>query len=224
MSERPSASLHHAWQAEIDDPVRILVPAAGLLALDLALVLCLRLAWSSSVEHWALWLVGSWWAVQLVGAPLRAIIIHLGALAGGRESRGAVLPLIGVHMMTAGLRLVAAAVGAIPLVGAGLAMLGAGWYSLGTAVVAAGAGLGTVLSFMVRWGLAYAPAHAVMKGRGALPAASASWAQVRDRPGETALILLAPDILTVGGGLLCGAGALPGYPLSDLALSRRVED
>ncbi|MEQ1504702.1 MAG: hypothetical protein ABMB14_20850, partial [Myxococcota bacterium] len=49
---------------------------------------------------------------------------------------------------------------------------------------------------------------------------AASASRVSELGGSIALVL-AGDLATAIGGLPCGAGALPGYPITDLAALRR---
>ncbi|MFT4626809.1 MAG: hypothetical protein ACI8PZ_005487 [Myxococcota bacterium] len=223
MRERVTTSLYSAWLAESDDPVGLLLPAGGLASLDLAALVALRATWHHSAATWAIVWAGTLVALWILRAPFRAIILHRGALAAGLNSRGRWLPLVGVHIGVGLAQAFVAGLVAVPGVIGGGALVASGWYSVGTAVIAITASLATLLAFIVRAVFAFAPAEAVVNGHGLVPALSASWRRSQADVAATAIVVFIGDAATVLGGLACGAGSLPGYPLSDLALVRRME-
>ena len=91
-----------------------------------------------------------------------------------------------------------------------------GWWSVASlagALVLGGSAVGYVgLQVAVAW----VPVEVVLGGRSGLGAIGASLS--RGRLVTAMAAVLAGGLATGLGGLLCGAGALPGYPLRDLAL------
>lgn len=211
-----------AWRAMCHDPVGVLWPAAAVLALQAAGALLLQqLLRTGQLEM----LLTTIFAVSLIrillGAPLRSRMLGAGARAMGLTADDRWIALLGVHLIVGPLQLSLAT---------GIVALGTGL----TTVIAAH-GLPTLASFawfcgwlgatLVALGIraifAYAPIEVLLRGRSALGALRRS--AVRG-PADTlaALVLIGiGDLAVLSGTLTCGAGALPGYPLSDLALLDR---
>jgi len=218
-----------AWRTLKRDPVKIGLPAAGLLLLDVAVAigireLALSATWEPNLAAIA-WFLGPVAALELcaflVGVPLRAAMIAAGARALGREVNGlARAPaLLGVALAIGSLRVALTAVLGTPAILLVIFVAGHGWYGLAAAGLALAILAIGVLRFGVRVLFGYAPILAVADGAGSVRALQ------EGPPGSDALgvglVLFIGDSATVLGSLCCGAGALPGYPLADLAILHR---
>ncbi len=215
------AHLQRAWWVEIRDPLGIGLPTIGLLALDLALLLALRVAWQHGVETlaavWAATVAARW----VLSAPLRAQVIRAGARVLGAQAVGGTLALVGTQILSGIAVILAGLCFGAPLVVAGSLLVWSGWLTLGTVGVAIGVAMGTFAGFAARAACGFAPIEAVMHGRAAFPAVVHSLRGVRGAPSPVVLILLIRDAIVTIGGFCCGAGMIPGHPLSDLALLDR---
>lgn len=213
-----------AWRTVQHDPIGVLFPASGLLLLQVLGALLARAVWDGvgPREAVATFFVAA--AVQsVIGAPLRSRMIAAGARAHGLRVRpwGRPAALLGVQLVTGPAHLGAGLAVALPLLGVAAGFASEGWLSTSSVVAAAGVCGGTLASLAVRGLLAWAPIEAVVGGASGL---GALWRSVvrggRERPVAFSVVLLG-DLLVAFGGLICGAGALPGYPIADLALLHR---
>jgi hypothetical protein len=227
--ERFPSSVRGAWRTLKRDPVVIGLPAAGLLLMEIATALGIReilkaTAWTDGPDAVTMGLA-SIAAVALVGAlskvPLRALMIAAGARAMGIAASGLrrAASLLLVELVIGALRIALTLGLGLPALLISLFIAGHGWYGLATAgfaVALLGIGL---LRFLVRALFGYAPILAVAYQKGPIDALK------QGMPGPdlvgVGLTLFIADSATVLGGLCCGAGALPGYPLADLALLHR---
>lgn len=217
-------SIGGGWRTLGRDPVGILLPAAGVLLLHVGAALIARAAWGDvDLGSFALALLAVHAARVLLTSPLRAPLIAAGARALDRPATGSTraLQLLVVDLVTGALQLAVAALIAVPvgalsflLLERGLHLFGA--IGVGIALVGAAAA-----SLLVRAALAYAPAEVVVARRGPLSALAEGWRGGRGDRVQLAIVLLFGDLAVAGGGALCGAGALPGYPLADLAILHR---
>lgn len=206
------------------DPIGILLPTAGVLLVQLALATALRAWWGwADPRALALAAVGLFTVTPILTSPLRAGMIAAAARALGRPARGwsAAPALVLVEAVVWSLAVATAA-----LVGAPFAMVAVASLSRGVPIAAAAAtGIGgmlaAVVGLLVRASFAYAPAEAVIGRRGPLAALSAGWRASGPDRFPLAAALLTGDAALAIGGALCGAGALPGYPIGDLIVVHR---
>ena len=227
--ERFPSSVRGAWRTLKRDPVIIGLPAAGLLLLDLAAALGIReilqaTAWTDGAAaiSMGLALMGTMaLGSSVVGVPLRALLIAAGARALGLSASGLrrAGSLLFVELAIGTLRVALTVALGLPALLITVFIAGHGWYGLATAGLAiALLGIG-LLRFLVRALFGYAPILAVAYQKGPIDALK------QGMPGPdlvgVILTLFIADSATVLGGLCCGAGALPGYPLADLALLHR---
>lgn len=231
---RPFAlrSLQVAWSALKADPIGLLLPAAGLLLLELGGILAVRegaraLPWPwLDVHPWLLWL-GLAAAVRVglfaLAAPLQAVLLATGARAMGQRARGwtRVPSLLVVELVVRLLRALAWAAVGVPGLLLTAALLSQHAVTLAAVLLALTLLLGSFTSFVVRVWLVYAPYEAVLGGRGPIAAIRGGFALAGGDRLQLAAVLLLGDALTAIGGLLCGAGALPGYPMGPLAVLHR---
>jgi hypothetical protein len=216
------SNLTSTWRAMKADPVGILLPTAGVLLVQLTGSIALRQAWPQST-----WLELGGVAVVVhaagivLSAPLRAAILGAAAEARGRpvvsSLRAPALAI--VLILTAALQtlLVAASLGIGAL--AAMALSTRGMYTLSTLAVAAAVLFAALLSLLVRAVFGFAPAEAVVAGKGGFRAMwhGISGSQVI----QVALLLLIGDIALALGSVCCGVGALPSYPIGELAVLDR---
>jgi len=220
----PHKDLSGAWTALTRDPVGILLPAAGLLLFD---VLAVRwLPWPSPTDEYAVMLAVFLGIRTLWQATLRWTLLAAGARALNAR------PLFRWHSLPSmwlidGFRnLVSILVGIATLAPLALVTL---WLFrqqlqvIAGFTVAGGALFSLLLWITVRALLAPMVAEVIL-GK---PAWKAMIDGLRYSKGQFAavgVLIAAGDLLTGVGGALCGAGALPGYPISDLAvLYRRLQ-
>ncbi len=229
MKERFTSSVRGAWSTLKRDPVAILLPTAGLLLIDVLAAVGVRQFLGSvdmtittaGISRLVALVAGLELAAFLIGVPLRSLMIASAARALG----------LGVWGLTRAWSLffVALAIGLIrglitAILGVPLALLllfvaGHGWYGLATLGFAALLLLLGFLRFMVRAVFGYAPILAVADGRG--PLAALQEGTAGDDLFGVALAMFVGDCATITGSLCCGAGALPGYPMADLAILHR---
>ena len=232
VKERFTSSVRGAWRTLKRDPVHIGLPAAGLLLVDVFAAVGLRefvgtVAWNTSALG-VVQLFGLFSALEfsafLVGVPLRSLMIASGARALGRDVWGLTRAwsLFFVTLAIGLIRTLITGVLGIPLTLALLFVAGHGWYGLATLGFAALVLLIGALRFAVRALFGYAPILAVVDARGPLEALQLGTAR-QDLPG-VALAMFIGDTATVVGSLCCGAGALPGYPIADLAILHRFHN
>jgi len=221
-SAGPVQALGDAWQRTLRDPFAVLLPAGAALLIQ---VVAVQVWWRLELEPvpWMAAGVALWGLAGAAGAPFRATILGAGARGGGRRSPGLRrgLGLVGVVLLGDLVHgVVLLGVVAVWILGAGLLLS----YGLMSATALYGAVcllVGVAASFAVRVRLAYAPVLAVDGGRAAWRALLApdgvAW-------GRTAAVVVGADLLLACGTLLAGAGALPAFPLRDLAVQRLWED
>jgi len=232
VKERFTSSVRGAWRTLKHDPITIGMPAAGLLLIDVFAAIGAR-EFISSVQ----WTVSTAGVVQLfgllaaleltaflIGVPLRSLMIASGARALGRDVWGLTRAwsLFFVALVIGGIRLAITVVLGAPLTLLLLFVAGHGWYGLATLGFAALILLIGFLRFMVRAVFGYAPILAVAGGKGPLTALQEGTAG-EDIIG-VALAMFIGDCATITGSLCCGAGALPGYPIADLAILHRFHN
>lgn len=224
MSERihdslgPVQALRGAARLVAHDPVGILLPAMGLLGLQVMVLMEMRQAFFV-VGPMATFVGGAlaWLVVAVASAPLRDAMLRRGALAAGRPApRRRLLALAGAQVLVAlvEVALLAVVLGALAVLSWGL--LAYGWFSLAALmagiVLVVASGVGLVVGVLLAW----APLEVVFGGASG---AGALWASLRRGLGSHAgVAVLGGGVATAVGSALCLAGALPGYPLRDLAL------
>lgn len=217
------ASLARALATLRDDPIGILLPAAGLLLLQVLAVMVVRGALDAGIGALAVAVVAVVAARVLLGAPLRSRMIAQAARARGIAVGpwGRPAALLGVHLLTAALVAPPALGVAAAAVLAAAFVAGQGWFTTGAFVLAFGLLVATVLALAVRGVFGLAPPLAVVGGRSAVAAMSGSFRHARAEGLRLFVLLAIGDLLVAVGALLCGAGALPGYPVADLAVLDR---
>ncbi len=204
------------------DPMGVLLPAACALLVDVGLGVGLRFAWG---DPWFLALIpAAVVARPVLQAPFRAAMLAAGARAVRPDADAGVLASVRVAFVDAVRGIVSAVVAGavlvpVALVGSWLATRGL--YLFAAIFVAAGLVFAATAALLVRAVLAYAPVDVVVGRCGAFEALGRSWTTLSADVAVTALFLLAGDVSTGLGGALCAAGALPGYPLAELALVSR---
>lgn len=226
------ASLVAAWSTLKDDPIRLLLPAAGILLLQLAALIVIRAA--AAALPWPMhgrdvWLSFVAWVgvVHLVrfalSTPLRASLIAAGARTLGTDAapRLALPTLWLVEGAIAVTQVGAWLAIAVPGVLCAGGLVGARAITLATVVLAFALVGAAAASFSVRALLAFAPYEVVLAGRGPIAAVQRGWHGARGQRMGLAILMIVGDLLVGVGGLCCGAGALPGYPIGPLAVLHR---
>lgn len=208
-----------AWHLLERDPIGILLPtSARLWAIAMAFAAVRQAWWSGDPRALAVAIAAGWLLQWGVGGGGRAW-----ALARALRARGMADVVVSWRRVAA-VEAVEQAVRAASFVGVatvgvlvgGVALSG-GWFAVGFAVPAAGWVVASVLDLV--WQAVFGNALvevlvARQRPRDALARSARRFAA--DALPQLALGLV--GALAVGiGGLCCGAGALPGYPLSDLA-------
>jgi len=215
----PVAALRAGWGLVGRDPVGVLVPAGGILLLQAAVWLDLRAGVGvRTVTEASLRFTLGLLLVAVLSAPLRVAVLQAGARCLPRRGLGLrrSAAMAGAQLVVATIQglWISASLVVLALVGGGA--LAYGWWSvasLGGALVLLGSACGYVL---LQTAVAWVPVAVVVGGHSGLGAVVAS---LRHGDWGTALASVVGGGLATGlGGLLCGAGALPGYPLRDLAL------
>lgn len=206
------------------DPIGVLLPTAGVLLLQLGVAVAIRNAWGASDPRaLVLTVLGVFTAFPVLTSPLRAGVIAAGARALGRPARGlwTAPALVVVEAVVLGLAAVAGVLVAAPFVAIAMASLSRGVPIAAALATGAGALTAATAVLLVRASFAYAAAEAVIGRKGPLRALAAGWRA--SGPDRLALvgILLVGDLTLALGGALCGAGALPGYPVGDLMVVHR---
>jgi hypothetical protein len=220
------ADLFAGWRAFQHHPVGIGLPVVGALLVDALTAAAMAWLWQGGAGWPGLVLGGCGLAVlrAAVQGVLRARWLAAGAAAMGHPLPARTAPVIGVHLVTLVAQAGAVVVVLLPMGAVGVGLLYAGWYSLGSGVVAAGVSLATLASFAVRVALATAAIEAALRGASGLGAVRNAMGWARSNPLSTLGLVLSGDSLILTGSLFCGAGAIPGYPMTDLALLRRIID
>lgn len=200
------------------DPVAVLLPAMGALLVDVGCGVVLRAHWADPRLPWLV--VALLAARPWLQAPFRAAMLR-GGLGGAELRGGSAVRLAVIDAVRAALATVVTAAAALPFA-LGAAWLSArGLYLFAAIAVGVGVVIAVGLGTLARAALAYAPALIVSGRRGLWTALT------RGRPCDLPDLLTVTGLLLAGdlavglGGALCGAGALPGYPLADLALLAR---
>ncbi len=220
-----AANLGRAWRVERDDPAGVLLPAAGLLMLQVLAAMAAQRGWGVGGWQGVVVVLAAATAVRVVvGAPLRAWMLVAAARSMGIAARARWMALLGVQLLVGPLQVLLA--GACLAAGGVIAgiVAGHGWYTTAGLLGFLGLVAATLVTLVVRTLFAYAPVEVVAAGRSGT---GALWASLQRTPADALAILLLlgiGDLLTALGALACGAGALPGYPISDLALLDRWKD
>lgn len=214
----PVAALRGAAGLVAHDPVGILLPCMGLLALDGVVLLEVRQAVLTVGPLWAVAGGGMAWLIAAIGsAPLRQAVLRRGARAAGRRVPARrTLALMGCQLLLAGIDVLGIAATGAALGFVGWALLAYGWWSLATLAAAVVLLASSILALAVRVLLAWAPLEVVFGGRSGAGALLAS--ARRGQPVHAGVAVVGGALATGLGALLCLAGTLPGYPLRDLAL------
>lgn len=239
--ERPLRSLWGGWRLITDDPVGILLPSAVALLLGVLSLAILRrgavdlpLPWEDPAPWGDLARLAVGLAVirALCTSPLRARILAVGAgtIGAATDSGRPVHALRSIPSLLVVDSVIAVARGlawmllATPGVAIASVLLGHGAVTAAVVVLAIALVLAALAGLTVRVLLAYAPVEAVVGGHGPIAALRRGLARGRGDRLAVAVLLVAGDLATGVGGVLCAAaGALPGYPLGPLALLHRFE-
>jgi hypothetical protein len=220
------ASLLRAVQTLRDDPLGLLLPAGGALLLDALVLLWAQQLWplarvqpGQALLALALALA----AREILRTFLRSRMLAAAARACGLAAApwGRPLALLGTQLVVLPLSLGLAALLGVPLVMASLFVGSHGWFGTAALLLALGSAAAWLATVSVRALFATAAAEVVVARRSALRALLES---ARCSPGELAvrlLLVLVGDLLVSIGGLSCGAGGLPGYPITDVAVLHR---
>jgi hypothetical protein len=228
-------SLGGGWGVLKRDPIGILLPASGALLVHVAGVMAVRAAWYEppavgaagyALSDWgalAALAAGVQLARILLGSAFRAPMIAAGARALDRPASGlrGALPLVAVDLVVGGLELLAAAIVGVPLGGLAFLALTRGLALLAALAAAAGLVGAATIALVVRASFAYAAAEAVIDRHPPWKALGNAWTRARGDRVQLMVLLVTGDALLGVGGALCGAGALPGYPIADLAVLHR---
>jgi uncharacterized membrane protein len=214
------------------DPVGVLLPAGGALLVGVLAVIATRQAWDrppleafrggAPPEALAVGCVATGVRMALTAA-LRSRMIAVGARAAGLGAGpwGRPVALLGVLLVVwPAVAIVWVGLG-LPAVAAAAFVASHGWVTTGAAVLALGMLLATAASLAVRALFAFAPIEVVVGRRSAAAALVRSVRQVAPQLIQVAALVLCGDLLVGVGALVCGAGALPGYPITDLAVLHR---
>lgn len=209
-----------AWRMVRTHPFGVLLPAAA----DLAIGVLLYVHVGDAIRTEGVWIgVATWFAARLgrgvVTVPLRGMRLVAGARAVGHQVAGIRPgPLLVVVAVAELLREGMAVAIVVPTVAAGLALADAGWIGSGLLTAAAGVLGAQVAALGVESIVAGAPIEVVVGGKSSLGALRQSVVQAPVAALPRFLLLAAGRSTALVGGLVCGAGALPGYPLDDLAV------
>jgi hypothetical protein len=206
------------------DPIGILLPCGAALLAQVLAMMAVRGAVSELDPTGVLTLALAALAVRLViGGILRAPTLAAGARALDRPASAALaIPgVVFIDLLVAALELLAAAIPLVPAVALALFALSRGIPLLAAILAGGGAVLAALAILVVRALFAYAPAEVVVARKSAPAALAASFSRARYDLPALVLLLLAGDVAVGLGGAFCGVGALPGYPLSDLAVLHR---
>jgi hypothetical protein len=215
-------SLIGAWKIQKQDPVGILLPAGGILFLQIAASVVFR-GWYAEMQwsYQVLLLLSLYLGQFLLMTPLRAAIIGAGSAVMGKEVLSSLQTpaLLFVHFVIAVFQTVLVAIIITPtLLLTGL-IASQGWFATSTIVLALGTLAATAVAFFVRVFFAYAPFEAIVNGRDGGRALYYGFVG-KDLIGVT-LLMLTGDFLLAIGVLFCAVGALPAYAIGDLALLHR---
>lgn len=212
-----------AWDIIGRDPIGVLAPAAAALAVEATLAFGIRAyatSWLTVVELVAAAVVVRW----IVQAPFRTAMIAAAARAHGLAAEatvGRVLALLGVDAIRGIASVAAAAMIGVPLGAAAVGLATRDLFLFAALIGALGAVLAALVGLMVRASFAFASPEAVVGSSGPFGAIRRGWSASGGNRLQIAALLLAGDVAVGFGGALCGAGALPGYPIGDVAVLHR---
>ena len=220
------ADIRAAWRQLTGDPLGVLAPTGGVLLIQLAAAHVLRTTlWDVPWWRAALLAVGIELSRQVVAAPLRALTLRAGARVLGRPIRGGWIAgsasLVGVELALGLATVLVAGVLVVPTAFLAAFLASRGIETAAVLVGACGLLAALALTLVVRSVLAYARPEAVIGGQAPLAALSAGL-----ELGQADLLALVgihvlSDTAVALGTLPCGVGALPTYPLADLAVLSR---
>ncbi|HHO54722.1 MAG TPA: hypothetical protein ENK18_28590 [Deltaproteobacteria bacterium] len=211
-----------AWRALCHDPVGVLWPAAAMLSLQAVGALALqRILHSGRLDALLTVFLATSLIRILLGAPLRARMLKAGARSMGLDTNDRWIALLGVHLIVGPLQL-GLATGSV-ILGTGIAagIAAHGLPTLATLAWFLGWLGGTLAALVIRAIFAYAPLEVLLRGCSAIQALRRSAIRGPVDTLAAALLVGFGDLAVLLGALTCGAGALPGYPISDLALLDR---
>lgn len=151
--------------------------------------------------------------------PFRGLMLAGGATAMGSRHHGPRLgPLLVVTAADAVFRAGIGAVVGVPGLALALFVLSTGWFATGLLLAGASVLAAELAAVAAGALVAGAPAEVVVGGRGSLAALGASLLQAPSAWLPRFAYLLAGSATVTLGSLFCGAGALPGYPIAELAV------
>jgi hypothetical protein len=220
------ACLQLAVQTLRDDPVGVLLPAGGALLLDALVLRWAQQLWPLAqvqLDQALLLLLLALGIREILRALLRSRMLAASARASGLPAApwGRPLALLGVQLVVVPLTLGFGALLAVPIAMSALFVGSHGWFTSSALLLALSFAAALLASVLVRALFAAAPSEVIVARRSALRALLSS---ARCPPQELAvrlLLVLAGDLLVSVGGLSCGAGGLPGYPITDVAMLHR---
>ncbi|MFK7931613.1 MAG: hypothetical protein AB8H79_25760 [Myxococcota bacterium] len=221
------ASAAGGWNLIQRDPIGILLPSAASLLLHLGVMTGVQAGWNT-LGPWSL--VALFCALSaariVLATPLRGL-----AIAAGARERGHHFSVVAQTPSLVIVWLVAAAVeGAVIIALMSGAVLPAWWliargsYWGAIVLVASAAPALLVLTVIARTAFAYSIIEATVGKRGPYNAIKFGLQRTGRDWFNVLCIELMAELVFGFGALLCGAGALPGLPLADLALLHRWTD
>ena len=220
------ANLAAAWRQLTGDPVGVLVPAGGALLLQLVgMRLCQALVGEMSWGSLLLAVAGIELVRRIAVAPLRALILRAGARVLERTAAtGWVRGALSLAVIELVVGLVVGLVGAViigPSLFVAALLVARGAPTAAVIVAAAGALLALLLTLLLRALFAYAVPEAVIGGKGPIDALSSGFELGQNDFVALVGLLFAGDVILAVGTLPCAVGALPAYPIADLAVLSR---
>jgi hypothetical protein len=218
------APLQGAWRVLRDDPIGGLLPAAGVLGLQLCATLVVIQFWRELTLVSLVGLVaGLFVARALISAPIRMAMVNAAARYHGKK-----FPFALASLKLAFVSACASFIETAVVVAMLSATLSPAWW-----LVARGTYFGAILwvsftspvilfaGLVVRSLFVYAaPQSAFGEGGIARALFDTVALGLRDIPGAVSLLLVT-ECITVAGGILCGAGALPGVALAEVTFVER---
>lgn len=223
-TESIATSLRGGWGLMVRDPVGVLLPAAGLLLLQGAIVLVAQ-AWWGVLGIWTLVaaLAGLATLRAIVAAPLRATFLAAGARQLAHPfpiwRRSPTLAVVWVVAGGVELAVVGGALSTALVPAWWLLSRGTYWGAALLLITTAPAIL--LLGVAARTAFAYVAIEATAGQLALGPAFSVGMRKAGRDWFPMLCILTTGELAVAVGGLLCGAGALPGLPLAELALLHR---
>ncbi len=218
----PHRDLSGAWGALTKDPVGVLLPAAALLLIDVAVTTIAPLPTATPAFAAA---IAIWLALRsVVRTSLRLSMLRAGARALEEQPQIRWNSWISLWLVDTVRGTAATAVAAAVFVPTALMIT---WLFrhqlqvLAGLVIAVAALLGLLLWLIAR--AIFAPAVSeVILGKGPFRALIDGVTLGKGQFPAIGVLIVAGDLATGLGGALCGAGALPGYPITDLAVLHRT--